>query len=271
MGGLMLNHIRNIVFVILVMNFSLYADYNAGKKIFKQKCSSCHGGYIDGKALENNFLQKDNKVLKLTSPTVNMITYFLKEDANHIGDRDDPEMQRLEIQEYVKDYLYNPNRENSIIREEFLKYFDKKDSMQGKISEDEISNIVDYLFEYEEKRDKKQDIKKFKSVNIDDILKEAKKEKKLVMIEAISKTCYYCEKMEREVLSKSDIKSAIHKDFVYMKVDIDRETLPLDLQKYYKKITPSFFVLDADGKVLNSYPGSWTKEDFFEIMRENIK
>jgi thioredoxin-related protein len=200
-----------------------------------------------------------------------MITYFLKEDANHIGDRDDPEMQRLEIQEYVKDYLYNPNRQNSIIREEFLKYFDKKKSMNGRINEDEISNIVDYLFEYEEKREKKKGISKLKSVSIDKILNEAKREKKLVMIEAISKTCYYCEKMERDVLSKSDIKSAIQKDFVYKKVDIDKETLPLDLQKYYKKITPSFFVLDASGKLLNSYPGSWTKEDFFEIMRENIK
>ncbi len=271
MGGLMLNHIRNIVFVIFVMNFTLHADYDMGKKIFEKKCSSCHIGYIDGKILENNFLQKDNKLLKLTSPNVNMITYFLMEDANHIGDKNDPEMQRLEIEEYVKDYLYNPSRENSIIREEFLKYFDKKESMKGKVSEDEISNIVDYLFKYEEKREKKKEIKKLKSVSIDDILKEAKKEKKLVMIEAISKTCYYCKKMEREVLSKADIKSAMYKDFVYMKVDIDKETLPLDLQKHYKKITPSFFVLDANGKLLNSYPGSWTKKDFFEIMRENIK
>ena len=271
MGGLMLRHIKNIAFFLLFFTLSLHADYDTGKEIFKQKCSSCHGGFISGKILEDNFLKKDNKLLKLTSPTVNMITYFLKEDANHIGDNNDPEMQKMEIQEYIKDYVYHPNRQNSIIREEFLRYFDKKESMIGKVSEDEISQIVDYLFEYKDRREKVEQKEKLKSTSIDNVLSEAKKQNKLVIVEAMSKTCYYCEKMEKNVLSKPDIVSAMNKDFIFLKVDVDERELPLGLKKHYKKLTPSFFIVDSDGKLLNSYPGSWTKEDFFEIMRENLK
>jgi len=267
----MLSHIKKSIFIFIFTSIGLYADYNTGKKIFEQKCSSCHGGFIARKVLEDNFLKQDNKILKLTSPTVNMITYFLIEDSNHIGDKNDPEMQKIEIEEFIKDYVYQPNRINSIIRDEFLKYFDVKKSMKGKVSKDEISNIVDYLFDYKEKREKNQKKSKLKSMSIDKVLSEAKKDNKLIIIEAMSKTCYYCEKMEKNVLSKPDIIRAINKNFLFIKIDVNEKELPLSLQKHYKKLTPSFFVINADGKLLNSYPGSWTKEDFFEIMKENLK
>ncbi len=47
---------------------------------------------------------------------------------------------------------------------------------------------------------------------------------------------------------------------------MDRFELPFNLQKVYQKITPSFFILNSDGKLLKHYPGSWRKGDFIRIL-----
>jgi len=260
-----------ILLFLLSSSLGLFADYKTGEKVFEQKCASCHTGYIAGKVLEDNFYKKDNKVLNLKAPTVNMLAYFLKEAPGHLGDKNDLEMQRIEIGDFVQDYVYNPNRSNSVIPELFLKYFVKKQSMKGKMTEDELSNVVDYLFEYKKRRTKNIQKVALANMSIDDLIKKAKKEHKLLLIEAMSKTCYYCEKMKKEVFSLPEVQTAINKNYVFIQVDIDEKKLPLNLDKKYKKITPTFFTLTPNGKLLNNYPGAWTKSDFLLILDENLK
>ncbi len=260
-----------LLMLILVLSLNLFASYEAGKKIFKAKCSSCHKGYISEKVLENNFYKRDNKVLNLKAPTVNMLAYFIKEAPEHIGDKNDPEMQRMEIGDFVQDYVYNPNRKNSVIPNHFLKYFDLKKSMKGKISQEELSNISDYLFDYKARKSEKLKKVLLENMSIDNLLNKAKKEHKLLLIEASSDSCYYCKKMQKDVLSLSDVQKAIDKNYLFIKIDIDKKNLPLNLEKNFKKITPTFFTLTPDGKVLNSYPGAWNKSDFLLILNENIK
>ncbi|MDZ7817386.1 MAG: thioredoxin family protein, partial [Aliarcobacter sp.] len=109
------------------------------------------------------------------------------------------------------------------------------------------------------------------NVNESEILKKAKKENKQIIVYATSKSCYFCKKMDKEVLGLPDIKKQIDKNYIYIKNDMDESSLPFDLQKVYKKITPTFFILSKDGKYIKQYPGSWTKSDFVDILKENIK
>jgi thioredoxin-related protein len=247
----------------------LLADYGTGKKIFQEKCSSCHGKHIDPKILKINFYEKNNELLKLRVPTVNMLAYALKDSPLHVGDKSDPEMQKYEITEFMKDYLYNPNKEDSICDPLISKYYDKKESMKGKISEEEIENIADFLFEYRKYHKKNKKPKNLKVKDINKAFDLAKKENKLVMVEAMSETCHFCKKMYKEVLSKENIQEMISKNYIFLEIDVDKEKLPPILEKNYKKITPSFFVLDKNKNLLNSYPGSWNEEDFKEILKEN--
>jgi thiol-disulfide isomerase/thioredoxin len=258
----------------LTLSTTLFADFSSGEKLFKNKCSSCHGAHISAKILKENFYEQNNEILHLKVPTVNMLAYALKDSPLHVGDKNDPEMQKFEIVEFVKDYLYNPNLDNSICDPIISKHYDKKESMKGKISEEEIEQIVDYLFEYKEQREKNhpKKTKKLTDLNgIDKIKKQAKDENKLIIIEAMSETCHFCKKMKKEVFSKKDVQEAIDKNFIFVEVDVDKTKLPFDLEKSYQKITPSFFVVTDKEKLLNSYPGSWTKEDFLEILKENEK
>ncbi len=268
-------HLTKVLLLVLLFTCStLFADFEEGKRVFEKKCSSCHGGYISAKILKENFFEKNNEMLHLNVPTVNMLAYALKDSPLHLGDKEDPEMQKFEIVEFMKDYLYNPNLENSICDPIISKHYKKKESMKGEVSEDEIESIADYLFEYKKMRLKKHP-KKYKVLSDSDdtsqFIKQAKEEGKVILVEVTSESCHFCKKMKKEVFSKDDVLKAIDKDFIFIVVDVDKTKLPFDLQKSYQKITPSFFTISSDEVLMNSYPGAWTKEDFLEILKENIK
>jgi thiol-disulfide isomerase/thioredoxin len=240
---------KKLIFILIFITINLYASYEDGKKLYEKQCSSCHKDYISISLLKENFFNKQNKLLNLKSPTTNMIVYAMFDSPKHIGDKEDPEMQKIEIEEYLKDYLHNPNIENSICDDTILKFYDIKNPVKTPLSEQQILDLVDYFYDY----------------------KEAKKENKLILIEATSKNCHYCRKMDREVLDLDDVKKEISKNYIFAKVNVSEYKLPFDLHKHYKNFTPTFFVVDSNKKLLQIYPGSWSKSDFLQILKENIK
>lgn len=264
-----------LVFVLMfVITISINAGFKEGKVIFEKKCLSCHGKYISGDKLKKNFFEEDNKLLNLKSPTVNMLAYSIIDSPLHIGDKNDPEMQQIEIEEFLKDYLDNPNLDNSICDANIRKYYDKKESMKGQVSEEELTNLSIYFMQYKKVRQKEHPVAKkilSDSYSAEQLLADAKKENKRIIIEASSENCHFCKKMKREVIDTDEIQSAINSDFIFMEIDIDKMKLPFDLQKSFKGITPTFFFVSKDGKLLGNYPGSWGISDFKIILNENRK
>ena len=50
---------------------------------------------------------------------------------------------------------------------------------------------------------------------------------------------------------------------------MDSSSLPFNLQKEYKRITPSFFFINSNKKLLSQYPGAWKKDDFLKLLMDN--
>lgn len=117
--------------------------YNKGEKVFEKKCSECHVKSMDIQLLMKNFIEEDNKLLNLKAPTGNEISFRLK---SQIGSRDDIEFQLIEAMDFVKDYLYNPNKAKTICLEGVIRHFDTMPSMKGKISEEEIEDVTFFLY-----------------------------------------------------------------------------------------------------------------------------
>ncbi len=261
-----------LIFIIFISN--LNANYEKGQEIFLEKCSSCHGDFIDMKLLKTNFFEKDNKVLNLTTPTVNMLAYAIIDSPKHIGDNEDPEMQQIEIEEFLKSYLKNPDLNNSICEPSIIKYYDKKEFVDYKLNDEDISNLAIYFMDYKKRRLEKNP-KKVRILsndfNEEELLKEAKESNKKILVYATSKTCHFCKKMDKEVLSLNDVEEEVQKDFIFLKVDIEEVSLPFNLAKGYRGMTPTFFSLSNEGKLENKYPGSWNKNDFLLILKENKK
>ena len=262
----------SFLFISLFITINLQADFNEGKQLFEEKCASCHKDYISFKKLKENFFERNNTLLNLTIPTENMLAWAIMESSKRIGDKDDPEMQQMEIEEYLLDYLKNPDINNSICDTNVLKYYIKKEPIQ--ITEEESVLLAQYFMGY--KKDRLKRFPKQGKINLAEnedeqkILDEASKDVKQIIVYATAQSCYFCKKMDKEVFSLDEVQKKINKDYIFVKVDVDFMKLPFGLKKYFKGMTPTFFVLSEDGLLLNTYPGSWSKDDFLLILKENL-
>lgn len=262
-----------ILFISLLSILNLFASFEDGKKVFNQKCLTCHKEYISLNIIKENFFEKNNKLLNLKAPTANMLVYAIIDSSKKIGDPSDIEMQEIEIENYLKSYLENPDRFNSICDDHILPFYDTKTSMKGQLSDEDYKNLTSYFMLYKDNFKQIDDEpKKINSlINEKDILKKAINENKKVIVYATSKSCFFCKKMNKDVLSLEEVKKEIDKNYIFVGNDVDENTLPFGLEKEYKKMTPTFFILSKDGNYQKQYPGAWVKKDFLEILKENIK
>ena len=102
----------------------------------------------------------------------------------------------------------------------------------------------------------------------EEALQRAKKEHKIILLEATSPQCHYCQWMERTTLADPEVQKILDKHFIFLQVDVTKESLPLGLEW---SMTPSFIFISSDKKVLKKIPGAWKKEDFLMILREVIR
>jgi len=235
----------------------LFAD---GETIYKNKCASCHKDFIPVSVLKENFVEFNNTKLKLKGPTLNQISFRLKQN---IGDpKGDEDIHLMEVSEFIKEYIYNPDREKSVCIKEVLRAFDTMPSMKGKISEDDLEEVAEYIYHFDKNSLEKNSPKVF---DFDSALEKAKKENKTIMIKGSSEHCYFCKKMDREVFTQKDVKAALDKDFIIVEIDVFKEKLPLGLTN---KVTPTYFFVNAQGKSLKKSQGAFDKKDFLEILSE---
>lgn len=258
-----------LVFVFFFLT-NLFASYEDGKKIFNNKCSSCHGKYISIDNLKINFFEKKNKLYNLDTPTENMLAYAIMDSSKKIGDPEDPEMRKIEIEEYLKDFLSNPDLSNSICDPMIINYY--KDKKAIKISDNEAANLADFFINYysEYRKANPEKIKVLnKNYNEKSILQEAKENNKNILVYATSNTCYFCKRMEKDVINTVEIKELMYKDYVFIKIDVDKTMLPFGLSKKFEGMTPTFFFLNSRSVLKNIYPGAWKMDDFKILLKEN--
>ena len=261
--------IKVLIFCLFLF-VNLNADYKDGEVVFKNKCSSCHSNFVAVNTIKENFFEKNNKLLNLKAPTVNMLAYAIMDSPKKIGDPNDEDMRQIEIENYLKSYLEKPDKFNSICDEHILKFYETKKAILDLKNED-YTNLAIFFMEYKNNLAKTQENKVLLSNDETLILEKAQKQNKKIIVYATSESCYFCKKMDRDVLNLKEIKNKIDENYVYIKIDVDEIKLPFELQKVYKEITPTFFLVSKEGTYIKQYPGSWTKSDFIEILKENIK
>jgi thioredoxin-related protein len=254
-----------------LMAVSFGGEWEKGKEIFQKKCNSCHSGYVAPDKIKSNFFEHNNTLLKLKAPTENMLVYAINDAPKKIGDPSDPEFRQEEIADFLKEYLEKPERENSICDSFVMKFYETKKPIKG-LSEAEFMALAKFFMDYKRHR-KGANQKIIKTLSKDysekEIVKEAKASGKNIIIEATSKYCHYCKTFKREVLESKEVADAIAKDYIFIEVDMEKSKLPFGLAKVYQQITPSFFILNQNGKLLKHYPGSWKKRDFLTILKSH--
>ena len=190
--------IKNII-VSLVLVLNLQANYIQGKDVFLNKCVSCHVEYVPINKLIENFRKYDNKLLNLKAQSFNRIEYKILRGKKQIGSSaDDIDIRRDAVLDYLKDFLTNPRDEISLASKRSRKHYSKKKNMKGQVSDKEFEYLIDFIFEYKINHTFKV-IKATSKLNQNDIIKQAIKTNKRIIVEASSKDCHYCKKMKKEV------------------------------------------------------------------------
>src|SRR5208283_3448177 len=106
------------------------------------------------------------------------------------------------------------------------------------------------------------------SQDYDSALKTAKKENKPLLLYFFSKSCYYCTLMDNKTLADKGIAATLKKDFVFLRVDVDKSE---DLGRLYRiSGTPSSWFLAPSGKRVGQLPGYIEPEDY-KLVLEYMK
>jgi len=96
----------------------------------------------------------------------------------------------------------------------------------------------------------------------------AKESSKIVMLKLTSENCHFCKKMDKNVMTDREVLSLLNKHFIPVSIDVNKDKLPLGLKH---KVTPTFFFIGKDEKVISKIQGSWNKKDFIELLEMVLK
>lgn len=99
----------------------------------------------------------------------------------------------------------------------------------------------------------------------EEALKIQEKSSKIIMIDAVRDHCQYCKKMDKNVFANKEMGEWLQKRFIPVKIDLDKDEMPLDVEV---KMTPTFYFLDKNKKVVKIIPGSWNIQDFKDLTKK---
>ncbi|WP_310440942.1 thioredoxin fold domain-containing protein [Sulfurimonas sp.] len=102
--------------------------------------------------------------------------------------------------------------------------------------------------------------------NYEEAKKVQQKSSKIIMIDVVRDNCRYCILMDK-LLEDREFSSWIAERFIPVKINMKHDKIDLKLDV---KMTPTFYFLDKNQKILKIIPGSWSKEDFKDLTK-NIK
>ena len=104
-----------------------------GKKLLEQKCTKCHNIDLPPKTFE------DEK-----APPMMAVAFHIKDFI-----KTEDESQRIpKAVAFVKDYVINPSASKSFCDKESLKTYGVMPSQKGKVTQDELQAIAEYMFSH---------------------------------------------------------------------------------------------------------------------------
>jgi len=101
----------------------------------------------------------------------------------------------------------------------------------------------------------------------DEALELQKQNSKLIMIDVVRADCQYCIRMDKNVFKNKEMSKWLNERFIPVKINLDIDKMPLDV---VVSMTPTFYFIDKNIKIIKIIHGSWNIEDFKDLT-QNIK
>ncbi|MCY0978083.1 thioredoxin family protein [Chryseobacterium wangxinyae] len=114
-----------------------------------------------------------------------------------------------------------------------------------------------------------QDEIKFQDIPFKDLIAKAKKENKLVFIDAYASWCGPCKMMEKNVFTKKTVGDFYNKNFINARIDMEKGEGREVAQKFGVRSYPTYLFLNGDGELVSQNYG-YMEENIFLTMAQDI-
>jgi len=102
-------------------------------------------------------------------------------------------------------------------------------------------------------------------------LEEAKKDDRIIFVDAYAKWCGPCKRMAREVFTQEEVGDFFNNNFINLKLDME-EPAGFEFGKNYPVTAfPTLFFLDSEGNILQKSVGGKQAGDLIELARMAIR
>ncbi len=109
----------------------------------------------------------------------------------------------------------------------------------------------------------------------EEALEKAKKEDKLIFVDAYTTWCGPCKRMSKQVFTQDAVGEFYNKNFIAMKIDMEKTPGRKFQKKYPVSAFPTLYYIDGDGKVAHVTKGGKSPEQFIQLgqmaMKKNDK
>ncbi|RFC54611.1 thioredoxin family protein [Brumimicrobium aurantiacum] len=89
----------------------------------------------------------------------------------------------------------------------------------------------------------------FESLTFEEALKKAKKEDKLIFLDAYAVWCGPCKMLDRTTFKNKEVGDVFNENFINLKIDMEKGEGPAIARKYQVRAYPTMFLINANGKV----------------------
>lgn len=104
-----------------------------------------------------------------------------------------------------------------------------------------------------------------------EILAKAKKENKLIFVDAYTQWCRPCIQMAKDVFTLNNVADFYNENFINVSMDMEKGEGPALGKKYQVKAYPAFLFIDGNGKVVHEDGGFQEAESFIKVGEAALK
>lgn len=111
----------------------------------------------------------------------------------------------------------------------------------------------------------------FQEISFEEALAKAKKEDKLIFLDAYTSWCGPCKMLERTTFKSKDVGEAFNKNFINIHIDMEKGNGPLIARKYKVQAYPTLLIIKPNGQQVKRMLGFMKEEQLLEGVKEFIK
>lgn len=100
-----------------------------------------------------------------------------------------------------------------------------------------------------------------------DLLKQAKKENKLIFLDAYTTWCGPCKLLQKNVFTREDVATTFNGNFINVKIDMESGEGPALTKKYPIEGYPTLFFINSKGKVVKQLLGYQQPQDLIKAAK----